>query len=264
MIVYIYKIVYTKRTGRCKLYSGEMENSNVSTSSTQKGSNRITSETVVNAIQKKILDGDLRVGDVLPSEREMVEMFNIGRPALREALKALESIGLVERRHGKGNYITNNVENALAKQNVLSYKLGNGQPEDILELRYMVESYTVTNAAKKATPEDVEVLWQIHEQMIAADDPVEKSKLDRALHSKIAEISNNPLVLDIINEASALLDAFSVETIRLTNFAGNSLQNIYSEHFSLIKAIENHNATEAFIAIDTHLSHVNVKFMTHK
>lgn len=241
-----------------------MENLNMSTSNIEKGSSRITSEEVVNAIQEKILDGELNVGDVLPSEREMVEMFNIGRPALREALKALESMGLVERKHGKGNFITNNVENAMAKQNMLSYKLGNGQPEDILELRYMVESYTVPNAAKKATPEDVDILWNIHDQMMKAEDPVEKSKLDRALHSKIAEISNNPLVLDILNESAVLLDAFSIETIRLTNFAGNSLQNIYNEHFALIKAIENHNTTEAFIAIDTHLSHVNVKFMPHK
>lgn len=229
----------------------------------QNVSNHKASQIVVEDIQKKILNGDLKAGDALPPEREMTENYKISRPLLRESLKALESMGLVAKKHGKGNFITNNINEALSKTAVLSFKLENGNPNDILDLRFIVESYTVPKAAHNATEADVEELKIIHQKMIDEAEPRLKAKLDRALHLKIAQISNNKLVLNILDEASVLLDMFTDETIRIAPFAGNSIENIYKEHAEIIEAIETHDSERAFSAIEKHLNHINISLMNN-
>ena len=65
---------------------------------------------LVEQIQQKIMDNELKVGDKLPPEREMSEIYNISRNSVREALRSLEVLGLVECRHGEGNFITNRLD----------------------------------------------------------------------------------------------------------------------------------------------------------
>ena len=68
---------------------------------------------IVDQIKQLILDGELIVGDRLPSERDLSEMYQVSRASVREALKALETIGLLESRHGGGNYIVNHLKEQL-------------------------------------------------------------------------------------------------------------------------------------------------------
>jgi len=117
--------------------------------------NKKISQIVIEQIQEMIMKGELKKGDQLPPERVMTEQFQIGRPALREALKALEVLGLVERRHGLGNYIVNNVESNFFKPLSLSFKLNNGDVQEVLQLRYLIETFTVREAAKSATSNDI-------------------------------------------------------------------------------------------------------------
>lgn len=222
-----------------------------------------TSQYVVDDIQNKILNGELKAYDMLPSEREMTVEYNISRPLLREALKALESMGLITRHQGKGNFVSNRTGEALARTVILSFKLENGQPQDILDLRYMIESYTVPKAARKATEEDISELKKLHRMMMEEPDFRVKSKLDRSLHYKIAKIADNQLVMSILDQASHLLDTFTDETIRISPFAGNSINNIYNEHAEIIDAIAEHDAERAFSAIEIHLSHVNIRLMQY-
>lgn len=221
------------------------------------------SQLVIDDIQAKILSGELKAGDMLSTEREMTATYNVSRPLIREALKALESMGIVEKHHGRGNFIANNVSDALSRTAVLSFKLENGNPKDILDLRYMIESYTVPKAAHVSAPKDIEELRNIHEKMIEETSLLAKSRLDRALHYKIAQIANNKLVLNILNESSKLLDMFTDETIRISPFGGNSITNVYKEHAEIIDAIAAHDAERAFSAIDKHLSHINIYIMNY-
>ena len=77
--------------------------------------NKTISQSIVEQIQEMILCGKLKSNDKLPPERQMTEMFGVSRPALREALKALEAVGLISRRQGQGNFISSNIGNMLYK-----------------------------------------------------------------------------------------------------------------------------------------------------
>ena len=97
------------------------------------------SQIIIEQIQDIIMSGKLKAGDVLPSERELAETMNVSRPALREALKALEVMGIVECHQGRGNFIVNKVSENFYKPMSLAFKLSNGDYSEILELRKMVE-----------------------------------------------------------------------------------------------------------------------------
>ena len=73
----------------------------------EKRDDKNLSNVVIRKVQEMILSGELQEGDKLPPEREMTQRLGIGRPALREGLKSLEMLGLVERRHGLGKIIIN-------------------------------------------------------------------------------------------------------------------------------------------------------------
>ena len=93
---------------------------------------------VVAQIQEMIMHGELKKGDRLPPERQLAEMLGVGRPALKQAISALEVLGIIRSRQGDGNYITADtveVINPLAMQ----FYLKNGKMDDILEFRYIME-----------------------------------------------------------------------------------------------------------------------------
>ncbi len=219
--------------------------------------NKKISQIVIEQIQEMIMRGELKDGDQLPPERVMTEQFQIGRPALREALKALEVLGLVERRHGLGNYIVNNVESNFFKPLSLSFKLSNGNVHEILQLRYLIETFTVREAAKLATPEDISSLNQTQREMIEAKTPAEKSQCDRNFHFEIARICNNGLILLTFENASYLLDNFIDQTVHLSYFSEeDSVERIYEEHQNIIDAIAKKDEETAVSFIVAHLNNI--------
>ncbi|MHB1391697.1 MAG: FadR/GntR family transcriptional regulator [Clostridia bacterium] len=218
-------------------------------------------EIIIEQIQQMIMNGSLKNGDKLPPERELTEMFNVGRPALREALKALEVIGLIECRHGQGNYIINNIENNFFKPLSLSFRLSNGNIEEILQLRYIVESFTAEQAALVATEDDIKKLYDIMNNMMDAKTENEKSYFDKLFHYEIASICKNKLIINLLGSLSYLLDSFIEKTVRMSFFGEDSIEKIYNEHTRIIKAIEAHNSEEAIAATNYHLNQINTTML---
>src|SRR5690606_24269069 len=70
---------------------------------------------IVDQVKQNIASGNLKKGDKLPSERQMSEMFGLSRATIREAIKALNTLGIIECSHGSGNYISSNLSNSLTE-----------------------------------------------------------------------------------------------------------------------------------------------------
>ena len=219
--------------------------------------NKKISQIVIEQIQDMIMRGELKNGDKLPPERELTQTLNIGRPALREALKALEVIGLIESRHGQGNFIVNNTENSFFKPLSLSFKLSNGNIEEILELRHLIENYTVKQAALYANADDVERLYKLYECLVEAETTELKSHYDKEFHYEIAKISKNTLINNLLESTSYLFDNFINKTVVMSFFGEDSIYKIYEEHLNIIKAIEKHDSEEASKFMYLHLNKIN-------
>jgi GntR family transcriptional regulator, transcriptional repressor for pyruvate dehydrogenase complex len=223
--------------------------------------NKSISQIIIEQIQNMILSGQLKTGDKLPPERQLIEMLKVGRPALREALKSLEVVGLIEKKHGQGNYITSNMESSFYKPLSLAFKLNNGNIEDILDLREVLETFTVRETALRANNEDIQRLYKIHENMIAENDDRKKSEYDRLLHYEIAKISGNKLIVSIMESTSYLMETFFDKTLYISLYEEKSINVIYEEHLKLIQLIEKHDQVAAVEAIQSHLKKINIELL---
>ena len=94
---------------------------------------------IISELQKMLANGELKCGDKLPSERNMTTLFHLSRTSVREALRAMEMIGIVEKRHGEGNYIVNNAESSLTDVLSIMLILNDGALDEFMEFRKWIE-----------------------------------------------------------------------------------------------------------------------------
>ncbi|MGB5217036.1 MAG: FadR/GntR family transcriptional regulator [Smithella sp.] len=145
-------------------------------------------EEIVKIIQKQIMEGDMAPGDKLPTERELAENFNVNRATVREALRKLENLDLVEIRHGDGLYVKNYLESGNFDLIKAAFNL-NGNHEvldNILEARRYVVPQMAYLAAQNPTKTDIEEFGQI----IARDD-LSMLEKDIKVHQIIARATHN-------------------------------------------------------------------------
>src|SRR5690348_12013957 len=110
---------------------------------------------VVARVLELIRTGNLRPGDRLPPERELVEIFSISRPSLREAMRALSTLGIVESRHGGGTFVTDLDARTLLAPLDFFLQLSQVNLDDTFESRRIIEIEIVRKAATKATKADI-------------------------------------------------------------------------------------------------------------
>lgn len=226
--------------------------------------NRKVYEEVIEQIQKNIIDGELKKGDRLPSERELSELMNISRTSIREALRVLESMGVVESIHGEGNFICSNTEKSLLQPLSIMFKLNNGKCEDIFELRKVLEVENARLAALRASDIDCRELLTIVEQMKEESNGANRNEilvsLDKKFHNKVASMSKNCLIENLFNTASMLFEKF-IEDARFKIIQNDMADKfLLSQHNIICQGIIKKNEKEAIRAMEEHMKYIEENF----
>jgi len=200
-------------------------------------------------LQEMLLGGTLRPGDYLPSQRDLAAQFGTSLAAVREAISILSAAGLIDARPGRGTVVLA-VGEGLPSFNVwLGAIHSEFEAQSFLETRQILEHYTLLQATRKATPEQLARLQEILLEMKGSGHDAELFvQADLALHFFIADIAGNPVVarlLRVIHTPLAhLLRALSVQMIEEGRF-----ERIYATHRDMVNAIVAHSgeaATDAF------------------
>jgi GntR family transcriptional regulator, sialic acid-inducible nan operon repressor len=165
-----------------------------------------------------IENGELRAGDEMPSERELMERYGVGRPAIREAMQALASKGLVEISQGERAKVLRITAESIIRQVDLPAKLMLSGSEDSLEhlksARIFFERGMVREAAARATPEQIAELEAVLERQVQnlgnADAFIEA---DMEFHQCIAKISGNPIYVAVSGAMLGWLKAYHSEML---------------------------------------------------
>lgn len=172
---------------------------------------RQVSDVVAERIERLIVDGVLKSGQPLPSERRLCEKLGISRSALREGLKVLRGRGIIETTQGRDSRVA-----ALTGPVDASplMHLFSSQPRtlyDLLEVRALLEAESARLAAMRGTDADFVLLTRRYEEMVAAHsepqgtEPREHARLDHAFHLAICEASHNPVLLHTLQSLTALM-----------------------------------------------------------
>jgi len=179
-------------------------------------------EQVIQQIKDMIADGTLKSGDKLPTERKLAEKFNVSRSSIREALRSLENIGIVESKQGEGNFIGRNIENILYEPLSILFMLQDNTSQEIFELRMAIEIETADLAAKKINFRELQNLKLLINKMKEPNDEKLSIRLDKEFHYRIAQAAHNVLMLNMMNAVSSLVDSYRKDAlIKIVATKGN-------------------------------------------
>ena len=210
-------------------------------------------EQVIDQIKTMIENGNLKRGDKLPSERDLVEQLGVSRASIREALRVLEIIGLIDCRQGEGNFIKHSFENGLFEPLSVMFMLNDGRPDEIFELRRVMEVETAALAAKRITDEELRELSSLIEQMDTSQNEEERVKVDKKFHYTIAHASRNFLIVNILNTVSSLMDEFIKNAREEIMKKDNDKSVINNQHKEIYKTLAEHNPAEAARIMRKHM-----------
>lgn len=218
-------------------------------------------ELVFEQIKYMVANGTLKKGDKLPSERELVEQLQVSRTSIREALRALQIIGLVECRQGEGNYIRQKFENSLFEPLSIMFMLQESNPIEIIEVRRIIEIEAVRMAAPKITDEQLESLDTLVKNFKDSKSEETNVKIDKKFHYEIAQASGNFLLLSILNVISELIDSFIADARRRIIVDENNIELLAKQHEAVLDGLKNHNSQSAAEAMKRHLDFANEYMM---
>lgn len=221
---------------------------------TERITRRKLSDEVLERLLRLISEGNLMPGDAMPSERELMERFGVGRPAIREAMQSLANMGLVSISHGERAKVQELTAQSIIRQVDLSAHIMLQRSSDSLEhlkaARLFFERGMVREAAAKAKPEDVARLRAIvDEQRSLLGQTDAFIAADMRLHTQIAAISGNPIFVSISEAMLGWLKAYHTE---LLMWSGKETYTL-AEHAVIIDAIAKGDAEAAEAAMVRHL-----------
>jgi len=211
-------------------------------------------ERIVEQIEKRIVAGDLKVGDQLPPERELAEKFAVSRTAVREAVKTLREKGLIEIRPGRGTFVTDGTHSAVRQSLSLLMKFGSGKGvANLVEVREILEPEIAALAATRITDEYIGAMAEAIKIMDGALDKVDIFvEADLDFHLALAEATENPIIPLLMDSIIDLLR----EQRKRTGSAANGLARGQSHHRAIMEAVIRHDPEAARIAMQSHLQQV--------
>ena len=210
-------------------------------------------EEVADRIRVLILDGTFPAGEPLPGERQLAARFGVSRGSIRDALRVLETIGLLVTRHGQGTFPQElDVDRLVAPlASILSYR--HDLEDELLDVRRMFEPAVARVAAARVTEEDLAAL----ERILAAQRRKLKTRQsaiveDTAFHEVLARATRNRVVVSIMATLNDLLVESRKLALKQEGRPGRSMHG----HEAVVTALRQRNAEAAATAMREHIDQI--------
>jgi GntR family transcriptional repressor for pyruvate dehydrogenase complex len=211
------------------------------------------SDSLVERLMKMIRSESYQPGDRLPPIVEMTQRFGVGHPTLREALRKLEAIGVVEIKHGSGVYIKRDQDMLLVSNPMFGGQFSKKLMLDLLDARMLIEVKTAAMAAVLATKEHLERMTELMDKAGQhLDNDTVLSPTNQAFHCVIADASGNTVLAQLLD---VLMNLFKDEHRMILNIYGERAKD-HQEHRSILEAIRCKDAALAGERMKVHLDGV--------
>lgn len=210
-------------------------------------------------IHRLIADGRLKPGDRLPPERELAEVFGVSRTSVRDAIRVLETQGLLESRHGDGTVVREIPIDAIVNPLADALAAGKDLTADLFDMRKMLEPPLARAAALRATDEDIRAMEEILDRqggrVAVGEIAIEE---DNAFHYRIAAASKNQVVLRTID---ILMDLLRESRVRSLQGPGRSEKSL-AGHRRILEAVRRHDPDEAAEAMRVHIEEIEMSLFS--
>ncbi|CAK7004806.1 MAG: HTH-type transcriptional repressor NanR [Desulfovibrio sp.] len=211
----------------------------------------IVHDAIIESVTDYVKASGLAIGDRIPSERALAERLKVSRPSVRGALKALESEGVLEIRHGGGTYLKS-LSSPVYYQYTSDHRENLSLLKNLVQARQAVEEWAVVEAAARITSQQAkDMLAEEKRQLRAVEDPscgetVSLPNMD--LEVAITRIVGNMVLLDMHEKLEKMWKQ-AYKNLQMTAFPAKTR---YEHHKTIIKALAAHDASAALNAIRFH------------
>ena len=210
-------------------------------------------EQVVKQIQRLIVEELLKPGDKLPPERELAELFQVSRSSVRDAIRTLELMGLVEPRQGEGTVVRDGSAGSAVNPLFTMLVRKREMVSELLDVRKMLEPPLAARAAAHASAEDIayleDILRRQGEKVCRGELAIEE---DSEFHYTIARAAKNSVVLKVLDVLMDLLRESRERTLQVEG----RLQRSFAGHRRILQAIQRHDAAAAEAAMHQHVEEI--------
>lgn len=216
-------------------------------------------EQLVQKFESLVLKGSLSPGEQLPPERHLAEMLSVSRASLRQALKALQVMGVLEVRQGSGNYLSESAKEILQVPPGILVPLRGLTQAELFEVRRAMEAESAATAAERATPADLESMRvELAGMKANKNDRAAYGKYDLAFHNTIAAISGNRFFIWFLALANKVLyQALLIRPMK------KNMQTSIAEHENILAAIEAGDSQRARVEMLKHVSYKEYYHLDH-
>jgi DNA-binding FadR family transcriptional regulator len=216
--------------------------------------NRRVFEEILVQLRESLASGQFVQGDRLPAERELAEQFGASRTSVREALRVLEALGVVQVKPGADNGAIIVTDPARAFRDILHYQLAfrHIDMRALVQFRIVIESWAANAAATTCTPEAIPPLQALVEAMEQAT--YRQFQVDdAAFHLEIARASGNDLFALTLEGARTTIERVMLEAITAAGDWPSTRRRLVKEHQAILDAIAAGEATAAGELMTEHI-----------
>jgi len=220
---------------------------------------KIDTESVVNNVMNKIkhsiMTGELKAGDKLPTEVELIEQLGVGRNSVREAVKMLIALGVLEVRRGQGTYVVTKVKESFFNPLLFSLIVEPKSNSDVYELRVMFDAMVLFNLMEKMTMEKFDqlnaLLDSVHQNYLEGDTDTDYYvKKDMEFHYMLMNFTENQLIKQI---GEVILSLFP-ESMRRSISQTNGIMRSITNHRNIVELLRQKKTGEIMQLVETTLT----------
>lgn len=216
---------------------------------------------VQDSIKKYITENNLLPGSPLPPENELARQLGVSRNSVREAAKALESVGILETRHGSGLFVREFSFDPLLDNLPYGMYSDLRQLEDLLQVRRVLELGMIEAAITSIAADHIGELERLLGQMrLKAEKGQTFPEEDRAFHRKIYEATGNSVLLKLLDIFWIAFHNAALEAVAQNTTPGQT----YLDHAAILEAIKAKDAAQVRQAIDRHYGALEIRIKTTK
>jgi len=212
---------------------------------------------VIAQLREVIAGGSLRPGDRLPPERQLASQPGVSRATLREALKGLSLMGVIQIKQGEGTFVREDINARLISQPLRFLPPSESDLMlELLEVRQAIEPMAAKLAAQRAEEEDIREMREALEEMkshLSITDTSKTSASDLAFHLTICRASKNSIIYQVERSIQKML----LNTMKTTIFIPSAVGTAVEYHERILSAILSRDPNGAFAATLEHLENVS-------
>ncbi len=211
---------------------------------------------VIDYLKKGIINQDYKLGDKLPSERELSEHLGVSRNSVREALRVLEIMGVVKSHQGAGNYVSDDFEKNLVETMSMMYALNKINDRQVSDFRQALETRAYLLAMEHISTMEIAEMKKCIEKIAVSKDDQEKAYWDKRFHYTMVHASNNWMLIKNLDALNQIIDAFIYNMRSAISKTCEGAALLQNAHREMVEALEEHDAEKGMAALNRHFMYI--------